>query len=78
VLVTLDQPVVRAETERLANEVRARGVAISGVVLNRAASPAALPAADAPMHLQAPAVDPPPVGVDALRRWSDSWTTRDE
>ena len=78
VLVTLDQPVVRAETERLANEVRARGVDISAVVLNRAASPPALPAADAPMHLQAPAVDPPPVGVDALRRWSDSWTTRDE
>jgi arsenite-transporting ATPase len=76
VLVTLDEPVVRAETERLAHEVRARGVSISGVVLNRATTPAALPAAEAPVHLQAPAVQPPPVGVDALRRWSDSWVTQ--
>ena len=78
VLVTLDEPVVRAETERLAKEVRARGVSISGVVLNRAMAPSALPAAEAPVHLQAPAVQPPPVGVDALRRWSDSWVTQDE
>jgi arsenite-transporting ATPase len=78
VLVTLDEPVVRAETERLPKEVRARGVSISGVVLNRATAQSALPAAEAPVHLQAPAVQPPPVGVDALRRWSDSWVTQDE
>jgi arsenite-transporting ATPase len=78
VLVTLDEPVVRAETERLAKEVRARGVSISSVVLNRATVPSALPAAEAPVHLQAPAVQPPPVGVGALRRWSDSWVTQDE
>ena len=78
VLVALDQPVVRAETERLADAVRERGVAIAGVVLNRATSTPALPTADAPVHFQAPVVDPPPVGVDALRHWSDSWTARDE
>ena len=75
VLVTLDQPVVRAETERLATAVGARGTAIAGVILNRATSTPALPAADAPVHFQAPIADPPPVGVDALRRWSGSWTT---
>lgn len=73
VLVTLDEPVVRAETERLAAEVRARDVSISGVVLNRAAQPAALPVVDAPVHFQAPTVDPAPVGLDALRRWGESW-----
>jgi anion-transporting ArsA/GET3 family ATPase len=78
VLVTLDQPVVRAETERLAEAVRARHVTVAGVILNRATSTPALPVTDAPVHFQAPAVDPPPVGVDALRRWSESWTMRDE
>ena len=73
VLVTLDEPVVRAETERLAHEVRVRGVAISGVVLNRASSGSALPAVEAPVHFEAPAVIPPPAGPAALRRWTDSW-----
>jgi arsenite-transporting ATPase len=76
VLVTLDEPVVIEETERLAREVAARGVGVSGVVLNRAASTprAALPVAEAPVHFQAPTVSPPPIGVDALRRWADAWT----
>jgi arsenite-transporting ATPase len=79
VIVTLDQPVVRAETERLAAEVRRRRVPISGVVLNRAARGAALPVADAPLHFEAPPADPPPVGIAALREWGDSWraVTRD-
>ena len=74
VLVTLDEPVVRTETERLAVEVRRRGVSISGLVLNRATQRSALPVADAPLHFEASAVDPPPVGLDALRRWGQSWT----
>jgi arsenite/tail-anchored protein-transporting ATPase len=76
VLVTLDEPVVRTETERLAMEVRSRAVRVAGVVLNRATVGAALPVADAPVHFEAPATDPPPIGVDALRRWRDTWTTR--
>jgi len=74
VLVTLDEPVVRTETERLAVEVRQREVSISGVVLNRATRRSALPVADAPLHFEAPAVDPPPVGIEALRHWGRSWT----
>lgn len=73
VLVTLDEPVVRAETERLAKEVRNRGVTIAGVVLNRAGATPALPVADGPMHFEAPAVEPPPVGPRALREWSQAW-----
>jgi arsenite-transporting ATPase len=73
VLVTLAQPVVRTETERLAEEVRRRRVAIAGVVLNRSAGTVALPVADAPLHFEAPATDPPPTGPDALRRWGQAW-----
>jgi arsenite-transporting ATPase len=75
VLVTLDEPVVRVETERLAAAVEERGVGLSGVVLNRAtsATPAALPVAGAPVHFEAPAVEPPPVGPRALRDWSTAW-----
>jgi arsenite-transporting ATPase len=74
VLVTLNEPVVRAETKRLLSEVRERGVSVSGVILNRASPDgAALPVKDAPVHFEAPTVEPPPIGVVALRRWADSW-----
>jgi arsenite/tail-anchored protein-transporting ATPase len=73
VLVTLDQPVVLTETERLAQEVKHRNVAIAGVVLNRATGSPALPVADAPLHFEAPVADPPPTGPDALRRWGQAW-----
>jgi arsenite-transporting ATPase len=75
VLVTLNEPVVRAETERLFTEVRERGVSVAGVILNRASPSdrATLPVTDAPVHFEAPAVEPPPIGVVALRRWTRSW-----
>ena len=74
VLVTLDEPVVRSETARLAAEVRGRGVIVTGVVLNRASGDVpALPVPDAPVHLQAPVASPAPVGVEALRRWASTW-----
>lgn len=78
VLVTLEEPVVRAETERLAGAVRANGVAIAGVVRNRRPGGGsdrgpALPVPDAPVHFEAPEVHPPPVGVSSLRRWAASW-----
>jgi arsenite-transporting ATPase len=76
VLVTLDEPVVRAETERLAAEVTGRGVRIAGVVLNRArARSRALPVVEGAVHFQAPSVEPPPIGRDALRGWLNTWST---
>lgn len=76
VLVALDEPVVRGETERLAREVAQRGVALGAVVLNRAGPSAPLPVTDAPVHLVAPTAATGPVGVDALRRWGASWVAR--
>jgi hypothetical protein len=78
VVVALDEPVVREESERLVNEVRRRGVAVTGVVLNRAQGHvAALPATGVPVHFQAPAATPPPIGVEALRHWLTIWTMHD-
>jgi arsenite/tail-anchored protein-transporting ATPase len=79
VIVSLDEPVVRAETERLATEVRARGAAVTAVVLNRAPTAAdvtSLPVPDAPVHFVAPAIAPPPTGTRALLAWSTTWDTR--
>jgi anion-transporting ArsA/GET3 family ATPase len=74
VLVTLDERVVRAETERLAAEVTRRDVRIAGVVLNRARTDSeALPVVAGAMHFQAPTVEPPPIGRDALRGWLNTW-----
>jgi arsenite/tail-anchored protein-transporting ATPase len=75
VLVTLDEPVVRAETERLADEVAKRGVALVALVTNRARNNPALPVPHAPLHFEAPAAHPPPVGVDTIRQWAQSWTS---
>jgi arsenite-transporting ATPase len=75
VVVTLDEPVVLAETDRLASEVDRLGVSISGVVRNRAFGKAALPVRSAPVHFEAPVAQPAPVGVDALRAWTRTWVT---
>jgi arsenite/tail-anchored protein-transporting ATPase len=76
VLVALDEPVVRDETERLARAIGDRGVAVGAVVLNRAERSAALPVASAPMHLVAPTAATGPIGIGALRRWGASWTAQ--
>jgi arsenite/tail-anchored protein-transporting ATPase len=73
VLVTLDEPVVQTETARLAGAVRERGVSVAAVIRNRATSRPALPVPEAQVQLEAPATDPPPVGVAALVQWSNSW-----
>ena len=75
VLVTLDEPVVRAETERLAGEIARRRVPLVAVITNRAHGGEGLPVPHAPLHFDAPAVQPPPVGVAAIRRWAQSWTS---
>ena len=73
VLVTLDEPVVGGETSRLATEARRLGIAVGGIVLNRARTSAPLPVAGAPVQFEAPDVDPPPSGVMAIRRWTSAW-----
>jgi arsenite-transporting ATPase len=65
-VVALDEPVVRAESARLIEAVRARGVDVIGVLWNRVAA-----APDA--GIAAPDVSGL-VGVDALRIWAARWT----
>lgn len=76
VLVALDEPVVLAESERLAREIPLRGVAIGALILNRAKAGAALPVSAAPVHLVAPTAATGPIGVEALRRWGASWVAQ--
>lgn len=73
VVVTLDEPVVRAETDRLAAELTRRAAPLGAVVLNRAKRVSVLPVLPAPVQLEAPAVQPPPIGTRALRAWAQTW-----
>ena len=76
VVVTLAEPVVESETRRLVAELERRAVAVSGLVLNRARyDRGPLPPIPGAVHFEAPSVEPPPVGTDALRRWLTSWST---
>jgi arsenite-transporting ATPase len=73
-LVTLDEPVVRVQTRRLARAVRQRGAGVIALVWNRtkrAIDP--LPQSVAARQVCAGETRPPPVGVEALRKWSRSW-----
>jgi arsenite-transporting ATPase len=75
VIATLVEPVVQEETSRLAAEVVRRNVSISGVISNRADLDAeALPVVEGAVHFQAPSVEPPPIGREALGRWLNLWT----
>jgi arsenite/tail-anchored protein-transporting ATPase len=74
ILVTLDEPVVRAQTRRLARAVRQRGVDVIALVWNRTMrAPDPLPRSVAARQVSAGEMRPSPVGVAALRRWSRSW-----
>ena len=78
VLVTLDEHVVRRESARLARELRARGTDLIGVIWNRVdpakvESVVPLPAEPPVSQFLAAATMPAPVGVEGLRRWSDTW-----
>jgi arsenite/tail-anchored protein-transporting ATPase len=74
VLVSLDEPVVRAETERLAAALHARSIDVAGLVWNRARrDPSPLPASVSERQYCAREVSPPPIGATALRDWSKSW-----
>lgn len=73
-VVALDEPLVRGETARLVSRVRTLGVRVSGVLWNRVgAPPRPLEGTGAPPQFAAPALDPPPRGVEALRRWYATW-----
>jgi arsenite-transporting ATPase len=75
VIVTLDEPLVRAETARLMSEIGERGIAIAALVWNRATRPPRpLPGYPATDQFQAAEVDPPPRGTGALREWLAGWT----
>ena len=74
IVVTLDEPVVRAETARLCAAVRARGIAVTGVLWNRVqTAPSPLPAGVSDRQFCAEEATPPPIGAQALREWSTSW-----
>ena len=76
VVTVLDEPVVRAEAERLSAAVVDRGIDVAAIVWNRVTHPPApLPVAGAARHFCAEEVQPPPIGVPALRAWSRSWRT---
>jgi arsenite-transporting ATPase len=72
VIVTIAEPVVEAETERLANRLGQAGVPIAAVLTNLhtqryAQLPLAVP------RLVAPVCVPPPHGFDALRSFVGCW-----
>jgi arsenite-transporting ATPase len=74
VLVSIDEPVVRGETERLAGAVMSRGIHLRAIVWNRTRqAPAPLTATPQTQQFVAREVSPAPVGLAALRRWSRSW-----
>jgi arsenite/tail-anchored protein-transporting ATPase len=78
VVVTLDEPVVRGETERLAGAIQTLGVAITGIVWNRvegAVTP--LSVSSGMTQLLAPVTTPAPHGVESLFGWLQTWK-RDE
>ena len=75
IVVALDEPLVRAETLRLAAAVRALGVHAAAILWNRASRlPTALPTDPETGQFVAAALDPPPRGVEALRRWYMDWS----
>ena len=77
IIVMLDEPMVRAETGRLAEALAAAGVRVAGVVVNRAATAGARPTpfdgAGQPVVMHAPALERGPIGVNALRGFIDRW-----
>ncbi len=74
IVVALDEPVVRAETLRLAAAVRACGIDVAAIVWNRVTSePSPLPATVSARQFFAEELHPPPVGAAALREWSRGW-----
>jgi arsenite/tail-anchored protein-transporting ATPase len=79
VLVSLPEPIVEAESARLAHALREHGLAVLGLVLNRVPAPRLSPAVElgAGVTVVAPESNSPLVGVDAIADWCDCWRVRD-
>ena len=74
VCVALDEPLVRAESERLVAAVRALGVRVTGIVWNRVErTPRPLSSPPPAEQFVASARAPAPRGVASLRQWLDDW-----
>jgi arsenite/tail-anchored protein-transporting ATPase len=76
-IVTLDEPVVTAETRRLRQYLDDAGIHVAATVLNRVHPDAVAATArtnpQAGMIIRAPLLDRPPVGNDALREFIGKW-----
>jgi len=76
VLVSLDEPLVRAESERLGDALQRARIAVVGTIRNRAVrvSPTERLQRHAPgLELAAPMSSTPLVGARAVREWYDRW-----
>lgn len=74
VLVSLDEPVVRAESTRLLGAIADRDMSLSAVIWNRVTeAPLPLPVTLAQRQFFAGEKTPPPIGANAIRAWSRSW-----
>ncbi|MEO6877162.1 MAG: ArsA family ATPase [Gemmatimonadaceae bacterium] len=74
ILVALNEPVVRAETERLVSAAHDRSINVEAIIWNRVherVSP--LTTAPAARQVFGGEASPPPVGIAALRNWAHSW-----
>lgn len=69
-VVTFDEPMVRAETERLRATLRAASIPEAAVIVNRAESASSYPA---PNVIRAPLAPNGPAGVDGLRTFFEQW-----
>ena len=69
-LVSLNEPSVRAETTRLADRLRETGIAVIGEVLNRTRVGAT---GDGMSVVIAPEFARPLVGIEAIRDWTSRW-----
>lgn len=73
-VVTLDEPVVRAETERLARSLSEAGVPVAAVLLNRSTGRPSGAQGPAGTRLTAPELSPAPRGRRRLQEFFDTWT----
>ena len=71
ILVTLDEPLVRSETERLSAAVQGLGLNVGAVIWNRRDQP--LSSGGSVPQFAAPEESPSPRGLAALHNWHSRW-----
>jgi arsenite-transporting ATPase len=72
-VVTLNEPVVRLETERLVQTLTGAGMPLRAVIFNRADAGTPIPGSP-PARVYAPLWREPPIGLAALRKFLSQWT----